>query len=358
MQENATSSVDTLDPSTRTSDFFRTELSWSNYLTTALPPIIRRHYRYMPPIPSDHQIDTFRPQSTTTPRPGGYSAPKTPDSPTNRTFKGNRETPPNSDSVTHVYLPRHQPRERHTSSSTSPPPTDITDQQLNQWTDMQITWPIYRLRLPAIMDKSTGLHGPPLLYRDMPNRRHMRINEDLNPVPLPTTLCLRDFYHINLPWSQYLLTLPPFFRRHYLNMPPLHSDFQQRLTDRDMHHPSQTSSAMTTSRLGGYYTTRDTGSYLKRFHESPPLDNNESDSDRGNDSNNEELHKTSAHPSPSNSSSTPAKRSREESLYGVPRDEPRPRFPGEGKSTPATTAASIRREDSIREWYRHHTLPL
>ena len=56
----------------------------------------------------------------------------------------------------------------------------------------------------------------------------------------------------NLSWSTYLNTLPPIARRHYLNMPPNHSDVHTEITQSPNQPTNYTRSSLTSP--GGYHS--------------------------------------------------------------------------------------------------------
>ena len=271
------------------------------------------------------------------------------DSDSTPAYPGNSDS---SDADTPHYWP--EPTNPTPPPSNSPPPVMITDRQLLEWIESQLPWNIFRERIPTLRDTPIELCGPPTLYRDLPNRIHMYEHTYPHADNLDAYKRISDFLRSASSWSTYLKTLPPLIRRFYLNMPPTHSDYL-----------SYTRTA-TTSRLGGYpeqYARNSLHPHSLKRDRTP----NSSDSDSGTRS---FRHQSRDHPAsvpqqPPTRNTKPAQTRRiaEETAYERPSDGPRPRFPGEDKSTPDLTPhecddAARRRADSIQNWYRVHTNPI
>ena len=92
--------------------------------------------------------------------------------------------------------------------------------------------------------------GPPALHREMPNRNHMQLHADPSADTITATQRMLGYLQSNLPWSTYLNTLPPIARRHYLNMPPNHSDVHLDMSQPHDQPPTATRSSLNS--LGGY----------------------------------------------------------------------------------------------------------
>ena len=234
----------------------------------------------------------------------------------------------------------------------------ITDRQLMEWIESQLPWNIFRQQISTYRDTPDELSGPPRLHRDLPNRTYMYEHTAPYADTLDSFNRISAFLRCDLSWStSYLTTLPPLVRRFYLNMPPTHSD----------HLDYQNPRPATTSHLGGGYPTQPTHTApdskphkRERTHAHGDSDTERRRSKQESQSN---FVSSSDHHLTHNSVPPQSLRIAEESAYGRPLDGPRPRFPGEDKSTPDLTpseydTAASRRADSIRNWYRAHTTPI
>ena len=114
MYDHAAPYANTLDSFSRISAFLRTDLPWSNSLTT-LPPFVRRFYLNMSPIYSDH-LDHKNSPPVTTSGLGGYPTQHTHTAPDSKPHKRER-TLAHSDSDTERRRSKQQPRSHSVSPS-------------------------------------------------------------------------------------------------------------------------------------------------------------------------------------------------------------------------------------------------
>ena len=157
------------------------------------------------------------------------------------------------------------------------------------------------------------------------------------------------FLHSGLSWSNYLTTLPP------LKMPPTHSDYLET----SHHRPS------TISSLGGYSDQHPADICIQTPQTHRTSDHSDSDPERHRPTQQtrDSSASSSSHPPRPDHGLAQIKGSPIGAAYDRPITGPRPRFLDEHKSTPhlstsESDAATNRRADSIREWYRAHTTPI
>ena len=89
----------------------------------------------------------------------------------------------------------------------SPPPVTITEGQLMEWTESQLPWNIFRQQISTYRD-TPELSGPPRLHRDLPNRTYMHEHAAPYADTLDSFSRISAFLRSDLPWSNYLTTLP------------------------------------------------------------------------------------------------------------------------------------------------------
>jgi hypothetical protein len=90
----------------------------------------------------------------------------------------------------------------------SPPPVTITEGQLMEWTESQLPWNIFRQQISTCRDTPEELSGPPRLHRDLPNRSCMYEHAAPYADTLDSFSRISAFLRSDLPWSNYLTTLP------------------------------------------------------------------------------------------------------------------------------------------------------